>query len=206
MVSPTGDRPVRRSDVAAMWFFIVAGVAIVGATLYSAIVRIVEGLSGGVVQVPATFSGTIAQAPIGPGGEMRDVELEHAMLATDGLSLAGRIALVLEQLVAVASVTLLVTCLVLVTVSVMRGRVFSRRNSGLVGMAGIAALGGIAGVPFFGNMVANDAFRAISDGTYDNVTMSVDVSTLILAAFVFSLAATVFTVGDRLQRETDLLV
>jgi hypothetical protein len=206
MTSQTGDRPVSKADLAAMWFFIVAGVAIVGATLYAAIVRVVEGLSGGPVHIPATFSGTTAQAPIGPGGEMRDVELQTAVLTTDGLSTAGRIALVLEQVVAVASVSLLVVCLVLVTISVMRGRVFGKRNTGLVGLAGIAALGGIAGVPFFGNMVANDAFRAISDGTYDNVTMSVHVSTLILAAFIFSLAATVFTVGDRLQRETDLLV
>jgi hypothetical protein len=206
MSSPTGDRPVRKADVAAMWFFIVAGVAIVGATAYAGIARVIEGLGGGVVHVPATFSGTIAQVPIGPDGAMRDVELQSAVLMTDGLSTAGRIALVLEQATAVVSVALLVACLVLVTISVMRGRVFGARNTGLVGLAGIAALGGIAGVPFFGTMVANDAFRAISDGTYDNVTMGVQVSTLILAAFIFSLAATVFTVGDRLQRETDLLV
>ena len=73
---------------------------------------------------------------------MRDVELQTAVLMTDGLSTAGGIALVLEQLVAVASVALLVVCLVLVTISVMRGRVFGRRNTGLVGLAGIAALGG----------------------------------------------------------------
>jgi hypothetical protein len=195
-----------RSDTVAMWFFIVIGLGLVGVTTWGGVTRIAEGFSTGAVEVPAVFVGTEAQAPIGPGGAMRPVELSSAVLATDGLSVAGRGALVLEQLVLIASVATVIGCLIAVTISVMRGRVFNRRNTALVTIGGAAALAGLLGVPFFGNMVANDAFRAISDGTFDNVILSVQVPPLILVAFISAMASTVFTIGDRLQRETELLV
>ena len=206
MTAPTRDRPLSTADTVAMWIFIVAGLAIVGTTVYAAAARLLEGLGGGAVEVPAVFSGTVAQAPIGPAGAMRDVELQNAVLTTDGLSAAGTGALVLEQVVAVASVATVVVCLIAVSLSVMRGRAFSRRSTVLVGTAGFAALAGVVGVPFFGNMVANDAFRAISDGTFDNVVMTVDLFPLFTIAFLAAIAGTVFTVGDRLQRETEGLV
>jgi hypothetical protein len=188
-----------------MWFFIAVGIVLVGWTVTAGVARIVE-VAGGRIDVPAEFSGTVAQAPIGPGGELRDVELQSAILTPDALSAAGMGALVLEQIVAIASIATAVGCLIAVTVSVMRGRVFGRRNTALVATAGIAWLAGLAGVPFFGNMVANDAFRSISDGTFENVVMSVNVSSLFLAAYVVAMATTVFTFGARLQRETEGLV
>ena len=206
MTAPTRDRPLSTADTVAMWIFIVAGLAIVGTTVYGAAVRLAEGLGGGAVDVPAVFVGTVARAPIGPDGEMREVELQHAVLTTDGLSVAGTGALVLEQLLAVAAVITAVGCLVVVTLSVMRGRVFSRRNTALIATAGLAVLAGMLGVPFFGNMVANDAFRAISDGTFDNAIMSVEPFPLLAIAFVAAMASTVFAVGARLQRETEGLV
>ena len=205
MNRPARDRTLSRADVHAMWFFIVVGVLLVGGTAYFAVARIVE-VAGGRIEVPADFSGTTAQAPIGPGGEMRAVELQSAILTPDALSVAGMGALVIEQIVSVASIATAVGCLIAVTVSVMRGRVFSRRNTVLVGVAGFAWLAGLVGVPFFGNMVANDAFRSISDGTFDNVIMTVNVSSLFLSAFVVATATTVFTLGARLQRETEGLV
>lgn len=199
------DRALSWADAQAMWFFIVVGVVLVGWTAYRGIMRIVDAADGRLA-IPAEFAGTVAQAPIGPGGEMREVELQSALLLPDTLSPAGMGALVIEQIVAIATLATVVGCLIAVTVSVLRGRVFSRRNTALIATAAIAWIAGIAGVPFFGNMVANDAFRAISDGTFDNVIMSVDLSSLFLAAFVAAMATTVFTIGARLQRETELLV
>lgn len=205
MSRPARDRTLSQADALAMGFFIIVGVVLVGWTVYGSVARVVDAVNGR-FEIPGEFSGTIGQAPIGPGGEMREVELQTALLLPDTLSLAGMGALVIEQVLAVSTIATVVGCLIAVTVSVLRGRVFSRRNTALIATAGVAWLVGIAGVPFFGNMVANDAFRSISDGTFDNVLMSVDVSSLFLAAFVAAMATTVFTVGARLQRETELLV
>ena len=45
-----------------------------------------------------------------------------------------------------------------------------------------------------------------SDRTFDNVIMSVDPFTLVLAAFVVAMMSTVFSIGERLQRDTEGLV
>lgn len=206
MTTPTQARVLRGSDIAAMWIFVGAGIAVVGVTLFFAIGRIVDALSGKALPVEALFSDTTVAAPIGPDGAMRDILLERAWITPSSLSIAGTGALVLQQLVLAASVTALVVCLLLVTLSVMRGRVFNRRNTALVVSAGASGLAGLFGVPFFGNIVANDAFRDISQGTFDNPIISVELPPVILAAFIVAMASTVFTVGDRLQRDTEGLV
>src|SRR5690606_9378722 len=186
-----------------------------------------------------------------------------ALLTVPSLPGAAVAALVLQQLAAVATIWTLVTTLGLVTFSAMRGRTFSRRNTRLVGTAGIvggrgfaavpffghmganAAVAparppatppgpvtspamrgrpssrrntrlvgtagivgvlGFAAVPFFGNMGANAAFAQLSQGTFDNVIMAVDLFPFVLGAFVAALAGTVFAVGDRLRREAEGLV
>jgi len=55
-------------------------------------------------------------------------------------------------------------------------------------------------------MAANGAFALVSDRTFDNVVMSVDLSTILLLAFISGLLSTVFAVGHRLQGETEGLV
>ncbi|MFT4136768.1 hypothetical protein [Microbacterium sp.] len=200
------DRILSRNDVVALWFFLVVGAALVVMTAVFAGARIVDAVSATTIQVPGEFSGTTAEAAIGPDGAPRTVELDSAFLITDGMSVAGRAAIVVEQVLAVASTATVVGCLIALSVSVLRGRVFSRRNTVLVNIAGAAALCDIAVVPFFGNMAANDAFRAISDGTFNNVIMTGDLTTLFLAAFVVATASMVFTIGDRLQRDTEGLV
>ena len=94
----------------------------------------------------------------------------------------------------------------LLVLGILRGVVFSRRHTMYVGTASIAAFFGIVLYPFFGNMAANGAFAVLSDGTFENVVLSVQPLTFIVAAFVAALATTVFSVGARLQRETEGLV
>lgn len=198
-------RPTR-ADRISMWILLTAGAAIAIAIAISAGVRIAEVVANRDVEVVGPFSGTTAQAPIGPGGALVEVELDRAVLTVPSLPIAASIALVLQQLVIVATVWTLVVTLGLVTLSATRGRTFSRRNTALVGTAGIIGVIGFAAAPFFGNMGANAAFAQLSDGTFENVLMAVEPFPLILIAFVAALAGTVFSVGDRLRRDAEGLV
>ena len=66
---------------------------------------------------------------------------------------------------------------------------------------------GYALVPFFGNMGANAAFAAVTDRTFDNVVMSVDLFPLLLLVVRGRTRhRRAFTVGARLQRDTEGLV
>src|SRR5690606_37039686 len=195
-----------RADRVSMWILMAAGAAIAVTTAVFAGIRIAEVLGNHDVEVLGEFTGTLAQAPIGPDGALIEVELDRAMLTVPSLPGAAVAALVLQQLAVVATIWTLVTTLGLVTVSAMRGRTFSRRNTRLVGTAGIVGVLGFAAVPFFGNMGANAAFAQLSQGTFDNVIMAVDLFPFVLGAFVAALAGTVFAVGVRLRREAEGLV
>lgn len=195
-----------RGDTIAIWAFMIAGAIIAVASVWGAVARIVEVLPNHDVRVLAEFAGDSVDAPIGPGGGALPVELEQGFVTVPSLPAIGIAVIVLQQIAAAATVVTVVVCLVLLSRGILRGTVFSRRNTALVATAGIVGLLGAAAVPFFGNMAANAAFARLSDGDFDNVLISIEPFPYILAAFIVALASTVFAVGDRMRRDTEGLV
>ncbi|MBF0672707.1 MAG: hypothetical protein IR160_08990 [Salinibacterium sp.] len=195
-----------RGDVVAMAFFMLMGGVFAIMTLVQCVRRTIDVLAGDGVRVFAEFIGTPADAPIGPGGAARTVELDSAWILPDALPAASVWALVSEQVLIAASVVTVIASLLALLWNVLRGRVFSRANTRLILTAGFAAFLGSALAPFFANMGANGAFAQISDGTFNNVVQSVEVMPLFAVAFLAALGGTVFGVGERLQRETEGLV
>lgn len=199
-------RALSTGDRVGLLIMMIVGAALMVGTVAAAVVRIVDVLSSPSVEVFAEFAGTPAVAPIGVNGAGVEVALDTAVLTLTDLPVASLWAIVIQQVLMALSVVTVVACLLLLARSVLRDRVFSRGNTRLVNIAGFTGLFGVAAYPFFGNMAANGAFAALSERTFDNVLMSVDVATLFAVAFVVALASTVFVVGDRLQRETEGLV
>jgi len=189
-----------------MWFYALLGAGFVGWTIVRAVLRIIEVAGNHDVRVFAHFTGTPAEAPIGPDGSAVTVELETAFLLPQELPVASVVALVLEPIVVVASVTVGVGSLLLLVWGVLHGRLFSRRHTALVAAATGAALFGLIMAPFLANMGANGAFAWISERTFDNAILTVDFVQWFGIAFLGSIVTTAFSVGDRLQRDTDLLV
>lgn len=205
-MSATSNSAIKRADAVALWIFIAAGVTIAIAATWSAVARIIDVLPNRDVSVLAQFSGTSAEAPIGVNGAPETVELDMAFVTAPSLPAASVWAVVIQQVILAAVIICVVACLAWLAHNVSRGRVFSRTNTVLVSTAGLTGLAGLFAVPFFGNMAANGAFAVVSDRTFDNVILSVDLFPLVLAAFVVGLMSTVFAVGERLQRDTEGLV
>jgi len=200
------DRALTRGDGIALLLLAIAGAVIAVVAVVQAIVRIVEASRGGELSVLAVFNGTPGTAPIGVNGAELPVLLEQAYVTVPSLQPAALGALIIQQAIGAIAIVAVVACLLLLAVSMLRGRVFSRRNTALVATASITGLLGVALYPFFGNIAANGAFALLSDRTFDNVVMSVDLSTILLLAFISGLLSTVFAVGHRLQGETEGLV
>ncbi|KTR95700.1 hypothetical protein NS220_05385 [Microbacterium testaceum] len=208
MTSPRpASRVLSRGDTASFWFFVVAGVAIAIWAVVRSIANIAAAVPNRDVRVAAPFLDTVAQAPLGPDGAPVPVELTGGVITAPSLPPASLGALFIAEGLFAAVVVTVVTLLLLLTSDILRGRIFSRRNTGLVSAAGVVTLVGFAGVPFFQNMVANGAIAYLSDRTFDRGAVQlIDVPSLIGIAFVAGLAGTVFAVGDRLQRDTEGLV
>jgi hypothetical protein len=202
----TPEHSIKRADAVSLWVFMAAGVAIAVWVTWSAVARIIEVLPNRDVAVLAPFAGTPADAPIGPGGAPVAVALEQAVLTVSELPIASVWAIVIQQVALVVAVVTVVIALIWLSRNVSRGVVFSRTNTVLVATAGLVGLLGYFAVPFFGNMASNGAFAVLSERTFDNVIMTVEPFSLVLAAFVVALMSTVFAIGERLQRDTEGLV
>lgn len=199
-------RFMSRADAAAMIVFMLAGAGIALTTLISAVVRISEVLSDQQVALFARFWETVVQVQIDPDVTSLPVDLDTGWFTTATVPAVSVVLLVVQQVVLALGVGSVIACLLLVAWSVLRGRVFGRTNTRLVTAAGIAGLLTLAVVPLLGDMAASAAFDEISAGRLDYVAISVDIFPLILTAFVAALATTVFTMGERLQRDTEGLV
>lgn len=207
MTTPSDHyRVLSRGDMIASSVFFIAGAAFIVTSIVGAVSTAVGLLGDSAPRVFAQFSETPAEAPIGPDGSSVTVQLDSAYLLPGQLPIASVVALILEQVVIVAAVTTVVTTLLLVMWSILRGRVFGRRNTSLVGTAAVAAVVGVVLAPFFGNMGANGAFAAISQGDFSNVILSANLAQLFGITFLGALGTTVFMVGDRMQRDTEGLV
>lgn len=205
-ITPNTAHAIKLADAVSLWLFAAAGAVIAAWVTSSAVGRIIEVLPNRDVAVLATFAGTPAEAPIGPDGAPVTVALDQAVLTVPALPAASQWAIVIQQLVLMVAVIVGVAALVWLIRNVARGVVFCRTNTVLVATAGFVGLGGFVAVPFLGNMAANGGFAVLSERTFDNVIMSVDPFALVLWAFAVALLGTVFSIGERLQRDTEGLV
>lgn len=198
------ERSLSKGDAGAMGLFIVAGVAIAGWTVWQAVLRIVELSVGRDVRVAVEFLDAPAEASL-PSGAL-PVQLDRASVTVDSLRMMGAVPGILGQLAFALTIIAVVTCLILLSRNILRGRVFGRTNTRIVTIGGMIGLLGAAASRFFDNMLANAAMAQLTDGPTDTAVMSIEPFTFILAAFALSVIGTVFVVGARLQRETEGLV
>lgn len=205
MSSTKNDRALSRGDIAALVGFCIAGAVIaMYFTVYS-IIRIIELAGGQQVPVAVEFLGDSVDLPLSTGGTIA-VALESGTIIAPQLPLIAIVPGIIAQVVQIITVVVVVACLILLARMTIGGRIFGRGRTALVATAGITGLLGFAAVRFFDNMLANATVARLTDNAIDNAVITVEPFTFILAAFVVALITTVFSIGDRLQKDTEGLV
>lgn len=207
-MSSTKNRTLSRGDTGALIAFCIAGVLIAAYITVFSVIRIVELARGVDVPVLVEFAGAAANAvdlPLATGGNVA-VDLDSAILTAPQLPAVAVVPGIIGQVLQIITIVVVIGCLILLARSTLSGRIFSRGHTALVATAGITGLFGFAAVRFFDNMLANATVAHVTDNGLDNAVISVEPFTFILAAFVIALITTVFSIGDRLQRDTEGLV
>lgn len=205
MSSTKNDRTLSRGDVASLVGFCVAGAMIAIYFTVFSIIRIIELAGGQQVPVRIEFLGDSVDLPLATGGTIA-VGLDSGTIVAPQLPLVAVVPGILAQVVQIITVVAVIACLILLARSTIGGRIFGRGRTALVATAGITGLLGFSGVRFFDNMLANATVSRLTDNGIDNAVMTVEPFTFILAAFVVALITTVFSIGDRLQKDTEGLV
>lgn len=204
-MSTANQHPISRGDRWGLIAFSLAGFAIAVWSTVFVVNRIIELTRGVDVPVNVEFVDTVANVPLADGGDTVPIELDQGRLVVPELTPIGIVPGVLGQIVLLVTIFTVVGCLLLLSRSILRGQVFSRRNSRLVATASLVGLVGFSAIRFFDNMLANAAVNLATDNELDTWVISVEPFTYVLAAFVLAVIMTTFTVGDRLQREKNAL-
>lgn len=188
-----------RADVGALIALSVIGVAIALWAIVGAVVRIAELLGTGPISVAANFRDTEATLESGAS-----VSVDAATLTVDALPGFARVAGIAQQASLSLAVVIIVGCLLLLARQVLRGRLFSRGNTALVAIAGISGALAAAAVPFLGGIVADGALQQ-STGA-GGLLFTIEPVPFFLGMFALAIICTAFSVGDRLQRDTEGLI
>lgn len=205
MSATTTYRP-SRGDRWALLAFIAAGVAIVIATAVFAASRIIEMLGSGPISIPMTFGGFDAPLSYGDSGASIPVAVDSGSITVLGPPGAVVVPGVIGPVVTLLLTATVVACLVALSVSLLRGKVFSKRNSRLVVTAGIVSLVGFALQEVLGLIQSNAAIHWATGGGYDNLAVFFAPGTYVIVAFAIAMICTVFVIGERLQRDQEGLV
>lgn len=203
----TTSRPTYRpslGDRMGLWIFIIAGIALTVTTAVFAAIRITEILGPGSIPVEVDFA---ALPAAGPAGELpMGMEVTSGIIRVRDMSMAALFAGIAGPALTTLVTATIAVCLIVLAISIMRGQIFSKRNSKLVVAAGLTGLLGFAAVNLFNTMLSNEALASVSAREVNSIVFSVQPGTFLLAAFVIALVSSVFVIGERMQRDTEGLV
>lgn len=190
-----------RGDRWSIVAFAIAGLVIAAGIVAQTTARIVELARGIDVPVAVDFLDTTVDVALTDGSDSVPVRLDGGVLTAPQLSPIATVPGILGQIVLVLTVLTVIGCLLLLARSILRGQIFSRRNTVLATLAGATGLLGSAAARFFDNMLANATVSQVTDNRLDTAVLTVEPLTWVLAAFAIAVIGTAFSVGERLQRD-----
>lgn len=190
-----------RGDRWSIVAFAIAGLVIAVWIVAQTTARIVELARGVDVPVAVDFLDTTVDVALTDGSDSVPVRLDGGVLTAPQLPPIATVPGILGQIVLALTVLTVIGCLLLLARSILRGQVFSRRNTVLATLAGATGLLGSAAARFFDNMLANATVSQVTDNRLDTAVLTVEPLTWVLAAFAIAVIGTAFSVGERLQRD-----
>ena len=205
MSTTTPYRP-SRGDRWALIAFVAAGIALVVATVVFGVRQVLSLLGSGPITVPVTFGDFEAPLAYGEADASLAVAVDTGTITVTEPTAALVAPGILGVIVTVILTAAVVACLVGLSISLLRGTIFSKRNSRLVTTAGITVLIGAALQKVLEVMQSNAALHLATGGEYDSVAVFVAPGSYLIAAFAIAMFCTVFVVGERMQRDQEGLV
>lgn len=205
-MSQTAEYRPSRADRIGIIFFIAAGVAILFSVALSVYGRLSMVLSGQKVPIDLRPVDMQLKSAIGGGEKLTSLQVDTATVTMPlPKELVG--LEVLTQIIYFGTVAAVVTCLALLGRRVYRGRIFGRASTTLAGTAGIVGFtGAFTFLALRGSIGGSVLFELSGENDAGFVFMTVDPSAYFLPAFAFAVIMTAFTVGARMQRETEGLI
>ena len=197
-----------RLDTGALRVFSVLGVLFAGGALIWGVFAFVDTLTSDAVPVSQPVSLPVADVDTDGSASIAAGETTVAELSVTGLSMAARLLLGSGTLLLTLVQVLIAVAVVVLCRQLLAGRPFVRALGRLISVVAVAVLaGGMIGQALygFGNLQVAAELNDDPIGTAFPMMMSLD-STPFVVGIVLALLAMAFSIGERLQRETDGLI
>lgn len=205
MSTPSNYRPAK-ADRVALVILMLLGAAIIIASAIDFVTSTVRTLGPGQHTINPTFFELPAKLPLGPGGAEVSAVVTAATVDVPALVAPATGFLIAEHATSFVAITTVIVCLLILGKRALRGVFFGRGNTALVVTTGFAAIFGVMLPPILGQMGTTEALLDLSEGDYFSFGVSANAVYFFVAIFVFGIIATAYTVGARIQRETEGLV
>lgn len=201
----TSTTSLSRSDRIGMYMTVAICVIAAVVATWAVIQRIAEVAPGTDIPVLVPFVGETAPLPIGPGGEMVDVDVDQAVVTVSDPAPATLFALIAQPIVVGLTTLAAIALLCLFCINLARGRAFSTSTVRIVFTAtGVLLVGWVLG-SLFRTMGVNGTLAAVSDRSYEGVLFETDFVPL-FGILALGAVGAAFQIGHRLQRDTEGLV
>ncbi|GAA1316007.1 hypothetical protein ACFSWE_02010 [Leucobacter albus] len=205
MTAPSNYRPAK-ADRIALVALMLLGAGIVVSSAVSFVSTTAAILGQGPHTVTANFFDLAGKLPLGPGGAEVSAGVVTATVNIPELVAPATGLLIAEAAVQFLAITTVIVCLVLLGQRALRGVFFGRGNTALIVTTGFAAIFGYMLPPILRQMGTTEALLDLSEGDFFNFMLALNPVQLFIAVFVFGIIATAYTVGSRVQRETEGLI
>lgn len=194
-------------DRIGILFFMALGLALVIWSAIGSAMYITDVVRGAPIEATVSLVHTSIDVPLGAAGHTIPMKLDTASVTADHLTGAAAGTAVVSAILGFVVITAIVICLSLLARNSLRGKIFSRGNTRLLVGAGMTALAGFGLTSIFDRMVGNEILLSLGNGSLDNIAiMTANPLPYVLLAFAFGIVATAYTIGARMQRETEGLI
>ena len=200
----TTNRTPSTWDRGALWGTILIGIVAAGWTLVTAVLRIIEISPNRDVPVVASFADTEAVLPVGDDGGTITAMADRVTVFASGMAPITVFSLIAATVIGALATVVVIGAVCILTREIIRGRAFSRRSVGAVGVAVLVAAFGWIGHWLFSTMGTNGALAAL--GSFDASTVTPAEPTLIFGIAALGALSAAWVIGGRIQRETEGLV
>lgn len=200
----TTERTPSAWDRGALWATILIGIVAAGWTLVTAVLRIIEIAPNRDVPVPASFADTEVALPVGDdGGTIAAVADRVTVFASDMAPITV-VSLIAATVIGALATVVVIGAICILSREIIRGRAFSTRAVGAVGVAVLTAAIGWIGHWLFSTMGTNGALAALD--AVEASTQTPAGPTLIFGIAALGALSAAWVIGGRIQRETEGLV
>ncbi|MBK0422686.1 hypothetical protein JD292_11445 [Leucobacter sp. CSA2] len=197
---------VTMGDRAWIRFFIIAATILVLVNAAFSGFRVAKLLGPGPYPVDINLPRPAVNVPAGDSGKTLLTDVTAGTIHVRELPFLSHFAGIAAPILTTLTIATTTILLTLLAISIFRGRIFSKRNTRLVGAAGVTALLGFQAVNLAEVMLANGAVALATDSELKNPVSTIEPFVFILAGFGIAVIVAAFTIGERLQRESEGLV